>query len=311
MASPLLQLKQKIHLINQQIKDLNKARNTGELDLKNFILKKRALEAQSATLKIQETAFNDEVTSQQKVNIRLNITEQQFSVQFPDLFKKLEADNMLDYARDFGSDWIKNEFSKLKTSPPFLLFARDFELNSTRDIYQDMCAIRDGEFWDCTNWSPDFKMIPFAGDGSGDRYAFWLSCPQTPAIAGDWPIIHWWHDDNKCTILANNLQDFMFIKMLDCALEANVKYDIICDGAMKANLQNWLKTHQKYLTPSQVALLTDIYARDLQQDVDENFYLMSVEEYKDIMQNELGITGKIGKWGFESDLGSFKHMQDE
>lgn len=160
-------------------------------------------------------------------------------------------------------------------------------------------------------------MIPFASDGSGDMIAFWLSCASyptnigNPANIGDWPIIHWWHDDNKCDILANNLQDFMFKSMLNCALEINAEYDLLANGDIKTNLQNWLKTHQKYLKPSQVALLADIYARELQQEDETSFYLITVEEYKTIMQNELGVTGKIGKWGFESDLGSFKYMQDE
>ena len=310
VTSPLLQLKQEINLINNKIKDLNKTRNDAMLDLKSFMLQKRHLEAQLATLKTQETALFVKVTAQQKTNIRLTITEQTFNVALPALYKKLESDNMLDYARNFGPDWYKNEFAKHKNSPPFLLFAQSFELMSTREVYLEMCAIRDGEFWDSSNMLPDFKMLPFAGDGSGDKYAFWLSCPAKPAAIGDWLIIHWWHDDNKCTVLANNLQDFMFKSMLDCALEIDAKNDLLADGDIKTNLQNWLTTHQKYLKPSQVTMLTDIYTRELQQDDEDHFYLMTVQEYKDIMQNELGITGKIGKWGFESDLVSFEYEKN-
>ena len=222
---------------------------------------------------------------------------------------------MLAYADVFGSDWYARVYPTLKDQPPFLLFAHHFELTSLRNVYEELREIRDGEFWDCVNWLPEFKMIPFAGDGSGDKYAFWLSSTShsenihNPANIGDWPIIHWWHDDNKCTVLANNLQDFMFKSMLNCALEIDAENDLLADDNIKTNLQNWLATHQKYLKPSQVAILADIYARELQKD-DDNYYLIDVEEYKTILLEELGITGKIGKWGFEGNLGSFEYEKN-
>ena len=109
VSSPLLKIKQSIALINTQIKNLNLKRNTAELDLKSYIVEKRTLETQLAALKAQETALYEKVTAQQKTNIRLTTTEQTFNVVLPALYKKLEADNMLDYARDFGPDWYKNE----------------------------------------------------------------------------------------------------------------------------------------------------------------------------------------------------------
>ncbi len=105
----------------------------------------------------------------------------------------------------------------------------------------------------------------------------------------------------------NNLQGFVFKKMLDCALQIHAEDDLIASGDIKQNLHHWLKTHQKYLTHRQVSILTDVYMRELKQDDDDSFHLISVEEYQAILQTELGIVGTVGKFGFEGDLGDFKY----
>ena len=195
---------------------------------------------------------------------------------------------MLAYADAFGSDWYKNLYPTIKNQPPFLLFAQNFELMSLRDVFEELREIQSYK-----HWLPDFKMIPFAGDGSGGRYTFYDD------DINEYAIIHWWHDGDHCDIKAKNMQDFMFIKMLDCALEMTDDYDLAADSDAKINLNNWLKTHLKYLSPKYAEILSNLYQRELQYDEDDKTYsLINIDEYKAILKAALG---------FEEDLGSFKY----
>jgi hypothetical protein len=108
-------------------------------------------------------------------------------------------------------------------------------------------------------------------------------------------IIHWWHDSDHCEIKAKNLQDYMFIKMLDLALESDTDYDIATDGDIKTNLNNMLATHEKYLTTSQAVILKEIYSREF-VDNDGMLSAMELAEYKQILLQEIGYCEDLGEF---------------
>lgn len=293
--APILDLKQQISDLNKQLNALSHQKSNGQIDLKNYLLRKKEIELNKENLNKElaehELALqqaNSHEASRASPLITTRIIENTYAIKLPLLYQKLASDGMLAYADAFGSDWYKNLYPTIKNQPPFLLFAQNFELMSLRDVYEEL-----REMQSYTHWLPDFKMIPFAGDGSGDRYAFYDDG------INEYAIIHWWHDGGHCDIKAKNLQDFMFIKMLDCALEMTDDYDLAADSDAKINLNNWLKTHLKYLSPKYAEILSNLYQRELQYDEDDKTYsLINIDEYKAILKAALG---------FEEDLGSFKY----
>ena len=206
------------------------------------------------------------------------------------MYKKLENDGMLEYANAFGSDWYNKVYPTLKNQPPFLMFAQNFELMSLRDVFEELREIQSYK-----HWLPDFKMIPFAGDGSGDRFAFYDDGKNEELT-----IIHWWHDSDHCDIKAKNLQDYVFIKMLDLALEIEVDYDMVAEDDAKLNLNNMLTTHSNYLTNNQATILKEIYSRKF---VEEDGMLSAIEldEYEKILLQEIGYCADLGRFVYCKD----------
>lgn len=226
----------------------------------------------------------------------MHIIETNFRLKLPLIYKQLENDGMLQYADFFGSDWYKKVFPTLKNQPPFLLFAQNFELLSLHDVFDEMRDMREMTTeYPYNNWRTDFSMIPFAGDGSGDRYAFY-----DDGNGNEHAIIHWWHDSDHCDVKAKNLQDFIFIKMLDLALEIESEYDLAADGDAKNNCNNLLNTHEKYLTESQAAVLKQVYSREWVEE-DGNLSTITLQEYNQILMQEIGYCEDLGKFTYTNE----------
>jgi hypothetical protein len=86
---------------------------------------------------------------------------------------------MLSYAEAFGPDWYTKSFPSLKSHPPFLLFAQSFEALSLHDMFQHLRDMAQRPLaYPYSEWHEDFSMVPFAGDGSGDLYAFYYAKPS-------------------------------------------------------------------------------------------------------------------------------------
>ena len=295
--APLLDIKQKISDLNKQLNALSHEKSAGKLDLKIYLLQKKEIELNIENLNKQlvehELALsqvNSHADSRAFPLINTPVIENTFDLKLPLLYKKLEIDGMLEYANAFGSDWYSKVYPTLKNQPPLLLFAQSFELMSVRDVYEEL-----REMQSYTHWLPDFKMIPFAGDGSGDRYAFYDDGKHDEANNSEPAIIYWWHDSDNCEIKAKNLQDFIFIKMLCCALETDTENDLAADGEITINLNNMLATHSKYLTLSQAAVLKDIYSRTFIDD-DGKLSAMELPEYQQILLQEIGYCDDLGSF---------------
>jgi hypothetical protein len=296
LNGPIYALNEEISKLNKQLNQLGHTKSMGDIDLKRYLLSKKAIEAAIDGLKKQQVPLNAQLAeintkagSSQRPPITPRAIEQKFQLTLPAVYKKLEADGMLEYANAFGHDWYKRIFPALKTQPPFLMFANNFELLSLRDIYDEQ-----KESIDHTDWLEDFRMLPFAGDGSGDRYAFYLSSQHSPK----WSIIHWWHDSDHCDILAHDLQDFIFRKMLEAAFDVDTEDDLVADGDLKQNLSHWFKTHQKYLKPKHSEILASIYQREPEYDAAGNCTLISEAEFKDIVRAQLGLNLKCDSFKY-------------
>ncbi len=182
--------------------------------------------------------------------------EKEFNFTYPELYKQLYTDKMLDWGSD-GNGWYTNVFPTLKENPPLLLFGSDIEIWDPI-VYRD--GIREMVNHEVYDINPKYQMVPLAKNGAGDLYVFQFDME----INGEVPITFFGHDSDA-EILAKNLQDFIFRQLLESLTEID-EYSMFYEDSeekIKQNLHNQLKTHRKYLKAEQVEILEDIYQLDI------------------------------------------------
>jgi len=188
--------------------------------------------------------------------------EKENQFQYPQLYKELETDGMLDVG-DYGPNWYNDIFPTIKDQPTLLLHSYDFELLNPKAVDEAIKELSDPENYQ--QIKPEFKFIPFGQSEAGDHYCFLVSEQNQDNI----PIVFLWHDSNEANYLAKNLQDYIFRALLTDMSEQDT-YNDIDDEEFKGNLSNTLKTHTKYLTEKQTQILHDIFAREI---IDYDFEL--------------------------------------
>ncbi|OPB94876.1 SMI1/KNR4 family protein [Elizabethkingia ursingii] len=182
--------------------------------------------------------------------------EKEFNFTYPELYKQLYTDRMLDWGSD-GNGWYTNVFPTLKENPPLLLFGSDIEIWDPI-VYRD--GIREMVNHEVYDINPKYRMAPLAKNGAGDMFVFQLDMENN----GEVPITFFGHDSDA-EILAKNLQDFIFRQLLESLTEID-EYSMFYEDSeekIKQNLHNQLKTHRKYLKAEQVEILEDLYQRDI------------------------------------------------
>ena len=218
--------------------------------------------------------------------------EQRFGFKYPELYKRLYNDGMLDWGK-YSSKWHATYWEDFKSNPPLLLFGDDIELFTLDRIIEHAETLIDPKHPMYAN--PEFKFIPFAMTGRGDLYVFQLDkqCDE------DIPIVLLPRDCNEAMLLAKNLQDFIFRMLIECVVNIDGECSRVADGDLKANLFNMLRTHRAYISQSQSAQIEEIYHRQLFEHIlkypngrEENLIgLISMEELKNTLQTEIEFDG--------------------
>ena len=180
--------------------------------------------------------------------ITLSDIERKYSISYPKLYKELDKKNMLDWG-EFGFNWKKEVYPKLKKNPPLLLFSIEFEIINFEHIDEEIEAFKDHDDFRETN--PEFNFIPFAQTGAGDLYCFQFDKEEN----GNVPIVLVWHDDNRVDVLAKNLQDFIFRFILEMLIDIESEFSLLTEGNKYKNLINYQKTHLKFLTETQQKII--------------------------------------------------------
>ncbi len=223
---------------------------------------------------------------------QLEQIEQNFNFTYPELYKRLYTGGMLDWGKS-GPNWHATYWDKFKINPPLLLFGNDIELLEFDRIVTEIETFRDPN--DYRKTKPEFQFIPFAQTGAGDLYVFQFDKQDGNNI----PITFAYHDDEIAVVLAKNLQDFIFRKLLECVVETGKYSKAAEDGNLKTNLFNMLRTHKPYLNQHQIEKIEEIYNRDL---FDYKYKvpngkeysaagLISRDELKETLQQEIGFDG--------------------
>ncbi|HYQ24952.1 SMI1/KNR4 family protein [Stenotrophomonas sp.] len=180
--------------------------------------------------------------------------EQATGQAFPPLFHQITAEGRADWGAT-GNLWFREVFPTLLAQPPLLLHANEFEpiaLHELREAWEDLTAE--------DHYNPlreDLQLLPFARSGAGDTYCFWSNAPGFIEP----PVLMVWHDDDRADVLAANLQDFLFRKMVEAVTELEAAYTTLVEGDLAANLQAWLGSHRGWLRDDQAAALEALFAR--------------------------------------------------
>ena len=219
---------------------------------------------------------------------KLKEVEQCYNFSYPELYRQLFEDGMLDWGES-GPDWHARYYEKMKQNPPLLFWGDDFELLEFDRIMKEIAEFKDPE--DYRKIKPELQFVPFAQTGAGDLYVFQFDEANGENI----PITLAPHDEESATMLAKNLQDFIFRVLLEAVVEID-EYSRIAEDDFEFNCMNILRTHKPYLTQKQFEILTEIYNRKLfdctykvpnGQEYSAKG-LLSRDELKKILQQEIG-----------------------
>jgi len=185
----------------------------------------------------------------------LNEIETKYGFTYPEIYKQLEQDGMLDVG-EYSPAWSDTVFPRLKENPTLLLFSYDFELLNTEAVSEAIEELADPD--DYRQIKPEFRFVPFAQSGGGDHFCFSLNEKDGDHI----PVVLVWHDSNEVNYLARNLQDYIFRALLSDMSDQDI-YHKVSDEEFKNNFNHSLKTHTKYLTEKQTAILQNVLSRDI------------------------------------------------
>ncbi|AJH15446.1 SMI1/KNR4 family protein [Myroides profundi] len=207
--------------------------------------------------------------------------EQKYNIVYPELYKQLEQDNMLEVG-EYSQMWYATTFPKLKDNPPLLLFSDDFELTPLKDVDEDIAWLRDPDNY--MEIKEEYNFISFAKNGAGDMYCFFMS----EETDGDYPIVFVWHDDIEATYEAKNLRDFIFKRIVSDMSQLDT-YNNQSDEEFIENLRATLKTHTQYLSDDKVALLKELIERPIIDYTIEGWSekcrgVLTDIEYKEILE---------------------------
>ncbi len=203
----------------------------------------------------------------------LRFIEDKYDFKYPQIYKDLARDGMLDWG-EFGADWMKVCFPKLQNKPPFLLYGDDFEILSFEMILEGLEDFLDEDDYRQTKKELQNKFIPFGQTGAGDLYCFYLD--EKRQIKH---IVLVWHDMDEVEILANHLEDFMFIELLKCVLDLS-EDDLIMRGDFRKNLESYFSTHKKYLSVKQVCKVEQVYNKKGKNFLDDEEFDKLTSELK-------------------------------
>ena len=160
--------------------------------------------------------------------------EQTYGFQYPKLYHRLYEDGML----NVHWQW-KEVFPELKKNPPLLLFRDQFTaLDDAEDIINRIKNNRSQR-----GIKTEYLLVPFASECEGEVCFFYdREKPEQPPV-----IVKDWYDFDAAEIIADNLQNFIFYRLLQLVHTIYQNAPILL-GDFYENIANIYRTHHPYLS---------------------------------------------------------------
>jgi hypothetical protein len=220
--------------------------------------------------------------------MKIEKIESKYKYEFPQIFKNLWNNGMLDWMNGHNGEFSLNEswansiYPLIKENPPLLLHSGGFDFELLRA--DEILNFKFDEFWDIEK----YEFIPFAKTEEGDIYAFFKNIETN----GENAIVHVWNDMNETEVIAKNFEDFIFRKMLEAIFDVDkddLKGDYKKDGfeGYLSDLLNDLKTVKPYLNVVYSNLLIELYTEKKTIESIFSYGLIDKEELLEIIQEHL------------------------
>ena len=213
--------------------------------------------------------------------ITLEEIETKHHFTFPDFFRKLWDNGMLNYMKgvEEGQDWEDTVYPKLRENPPILLHSGEAGLKIFTP--EEMLDFQTPPFWD----AQVHHLIPFAKTLEGNYFAFY----DNVKVEGEAPVVEVWDEMDDAEYYAKNFEDFIFRQMVESATDIDpddhiAEHDDI-DGYI-ADVHRDIASVTPYLKTEYIAILNDIYGRTTQKN-DFSFSLISIDEAEKIVKENM------------------------
>ncbi|MHC6202464.1 SMI1/KNR4 family protein [Breznakiellaceae bacterium SP9] len=196
--------------------------------------------------------------------------EQKYNFQYPELYKRVYLDGML--------DWGRRDLTFLLAGGldiEIIPFGSAGDKPYSQTVWSEISDLRDPE--DYRKVPSNFKFIPFAMTGGGDNYVFQFDLEEN----GDVPITQLFHDEENAQILSKNFEDFIFRSLIEEAIYVNEDFSYIFD---RTHRESVLRTHKPYLKEQHFEILSEIYHRDLSES---HSGLLTEDELNELFQREI------------------------
>lgn len=218
--------------------------------------------------------------------ITLQQIEEKYDFVFPEFFKKLWNDGMLNYMRGFdeelkeGVSWVDTVYPTLKDNPPALLHTGESQL--TLMTPEMMLNFETPEFWDVEA----HHFIPFAKTLEGNYYAFY----DNVKIDGETPIVEIWDEMDDTEYYAKNFEDFIFRQMVESAEDIDkddikIEYDNDVNAYI-ADVHRDIESISPYLKKAYVEILKEIYSKEPQEGT-LAYSLITMQEAEDMVKENM------------------------
>ena len=249
--------------------------------------------------------FQKEIITYKRSKMMIEL-EEKFGFEYPELYKKLSEDGMLDWGldvlRENRNQWEKEIVPKLLKNPPFL-FTLPEELNFTL-AFELISLTETKELLDNPPWPAHYKFVPFAKKDTEVYYAFIYQIEEDINLGEDIPIGLIYADTKEGEIVAKNLKDFIFRHLLEHAVGVPQGVDhYYYQEALIRTIEN----HKNYIPWKQFTRLQSIFKKPITKykttPTEEGGFLMKIldfvfrnylgmisyEEFGAILQQEIGL----------------------
>lgn len=214
--------------------------------------------------------------------ITLEAIEAKHHFTFPDFFRKLWDDGMLNYMRGFEdgfrdeNSWEETVYPTLRDNPPILLHSGEAGLKilTPKEIHN----FENPPFWDVET----HHFIPFAKTLERNYFAFY----DNVKIEGEAPVVEIWDEMDDAEYYAKNFEDFIFRQMVEGATDIDpddfiAEYENI-DGYI-SDIKLDIDSITPYLKAEYIEILKDIYNKEPQKG-EYSYFLITIEEAENIVE---------------------------
>ena len=231
--------------------------------------------------------YVERIRSTMPVEQQLARIEEKFEISLPPLFRQLYLSKLNEYGQS-KKEWRDTLAQRAFSNPPALMCAVDVEWMTAEEIVD----------WEPEDyWNPDHKFVPFAGNGAGDLWCFYLNWASDSGI----PVVLVSHDEDSTEAYAGDFETFLVRHLVE-------SFSRFWDTMMKHRGCDSIAAYKRHLNANleTIAPLLPSWAPRLRKFLDVEPFSIGGDEYSLIPQD---VKEEIlRELSFEHEGASFEHV---